>query len=110
VRLPEIGSLSREEAAALAGLAPYDDDSGKRRGLRHIHGGRQRLRKSLFMAAFSAAGWNPGLKAFYQRLRSRGKSHVCATVATARKLIILANAVLRRGTEWTPDLPNPTTP
>ena len=102
VRLPEIGQLSREEAAALAGLAPYDDDSGKRRGLRHIHGGRQRLRKSLFMSAFSASRWNPGLKAFYDGLRARGKSHVCATVATARKLIILANAVVHRGTEWTP--------
>lgn len=102
VRLPEIGHLSREEAAALAGLAPFDDDSGKRHGNRHIQGGRARLRKSLFMSAFTASRWNPTLKTFYQGLRARGKSHVSATIATARKLIILANAVVERNTPWTP--------
>jgi transposase len=102
VRMPEIGEISREEAAALAGLAPYDDDSGKRRGLRRIHGGRQRLRKSLFMSAFTASRCNPDLKAFYTRLKGNGKTHVHATVATARKLLILANAIVRKATPWKP--------
>ena len=81
---------------------PYDDDSGKRRGLRHVHGGRQRLRKSLYRSAFSASTWNPARKTCCQGLRARGKSHVSATVATARKRVVLANAVVQRGTEWTP--------
>lgn len=110
VRLPEIGHLSRGEAAALAGLAPYDDDSGRRHGQRHIHGGRARLRKSLFMSAFTATQWNPPLKAFYQGLRNRGKSHVSATIATARKLIILANAIVERDTPWTENYPQNQTP
>jgi transposase len=105
VRLPEIGTVSREEAAALAGLAPYDDDSGKRKGMRHIHGGRQRLRKSLFMSAFSASQHNPDLKVFYNRLKERGKTHIHATVATARKLLVLANAVVRKQTPWQPERP-----
>ena len=69
VRMPEIGRLSREQAAALAGLAPYDDDSGERAGRRHIEGGRGRLRKGLYSAGFAAAfHWNAQLIAFYKRL------------------------------------------
>src|SRR5262249_27654126 len=67
VRLPEIGRLNREQAAALAGLAPYDDDSGNHAGERHIAGGRERLRKALYQAALPAANfWNPQLKALYK--------------------------------------------
>lgn len=102
IRLPELGQASREEIAALAGVAPYDDDSGTRRGRRHIQGGRERLRKSLFMCAFTATRHNPDLAAFYKRLRQNGKDHLCAVIAVARKLIILANAVITRGTQWTP--------
>ncbi|MBW7947593.1 MAG: transposase, partial [Sphingomonadaceae bacterium] len=94
IRLPELGSLSREEAAALAGLAPYDDDSGKRRGRRHVRSGRARLRKSLFMSAFTASRCNPDLKAAYLRLRNNGKHHLLATIAVARKLVILTNTIL----------------
>ena len=101
VRLPEIGRVSREEAAALAGLAPYDDDSGERVGTRHIDGGRQRLRKALYTAAFPAAfHWNDQLKTLYRRLTAAGKPHKVALIACARKLLIYANAVVQRGTPW----------
>lgn len=101
IRMPEIGSLSREKAAALAGLAPYDDDSGDRHGQRHIAGGRQRLRNSLFNAALPAAfRWNPQLKALYRRLTAKGKPHKLALVACARKLLIFANTVAARRSPW----------
>lgn len=102
IRMPELGHASRAEIAALAGVAPYDDDSGKHHGRRHVQGGRERLRKSLFMCAFTATRHNPDLAAFYARLRRNGKQHLCAVIAVARKLIILANAILMRKTEWTP--------
>jgi transposase len=102
VRMPEIGRLSREQAAALAGLAPYDDDSGDQIGARHIDGGRERLRKALYTAAFAAAfHWNPQLNVIYRRLIAAGKPHKVALIACARKLLIYANAVVERGTPWT---------
>jgi transposase len=101
VRMPEIGCLSREQAAALAGLAPYDDDSGNHVGERHIAGGRERLRKALYQAALPAANfWNPHLKAIYKRLRAKGKEHKRALIACARKLLIYANTVVARGQPW----------
>jgi transposase len=101
VRLPEIGGLTREQVAALAGLAPYDDDSGDQKGIRHIAGGRERLRNSLYAAALSASfRWNPELVSLYGRLRAAGKEHKVALVACARKLLIFANAVVARGTPW----------
>jgi transposase len=101
VRLPEIGRLTREQAAALAGLAPYDDDSGDRVGARHIDGGRQRLRKALYAAALPAAfHWNDQLKTLYKRLSAAGKPHKVALIACARKLLIYANTVVQRGTPW----------
>lgn len=103
IRLPELGHADRAEIAALAGVAPYDDDSGKHRGRRRIQGGRERLRKSLFMCAFTATQHNPDLAAFYARLRAKGKQHLCAVIAVARKLVILANTILTRNTEWKPE-------
>jgi transposase len=101
IRMPEIGSISREQAAALAGLAPYDDDSGQRTGERHIAFGRERLRTSLYAASLPAAfKWNQQLITFYNRLKSAGKSHKVALVACARKLIIFLNTVVARGTPW----------
>ena len=101
VRMPEIGRLSRGQVGALAGLAPYDDDSGEHAGARHIAGGRERLRNNLYIAAWVAAlRWNPELTALYQRLRAAGKEHKVAVVACARKLLIFANAVVARGTPW----------
>lgn len=102
IRMPQIGSMTREEAGAMPGVAPWDDDSGTRNGPRHVGGGNARLRKSLFMAAFAATRFNPDIKAFYTRLRKAGKPHVLANVAAARKLIVLINAVVRRDTPWTP--------
>ena len=100
IRMPELGSLTREAIAALAGLAPFDDDSGRHQGLRRIAGGRARVRKSLYAAALpSAFRWNPHLVAFYARL-IQTKHHKVALVACARKLLIYANAVLARGTPW----------
>lgn len=105
VRLPEIGKLTREQAAALVGAAPYDDDSGDRNGARQIAGGRQRLRCALFRAALPASfHWNKPLVAFYQRLVKAGKSHKCALIACVRKLIIYANTVVARGTPWQKEL------
>ncbi len=101
IRMPELGQISREAAAALAGLAPFDDDSGKHKGQRHIAGGRARLRRSLFAAALPAAfRWNPALIALYKRLKARGKAHNAALVACARKLLIYANTVVQRATPW----------
>lgn len=102
LRMPELGQVSREQAAALAGLAPFVHQSGKRQGQRHIGGGRARLRGALYKAALPAAfRWNPALKALYARLIARGKPHTSALVACARKLLIFANTVVARGTPWT---------
>jgi transposase len=102
IRMPELGQIGREEAAALAGLAPFDDDSGQHRGQRHIAGGRGRLRRSLFAAALPAAfRWNKALIVLYARLIAKGKVHNAALIACARKLLIYANTVVQRGTPWT---------
>jgi transposase len=101
IRMPELGRVSREEAAALAGLAPFDNDSGQHRGQRRIAGGRARLRRSLFAAALPAAfRWNKALMALYARLIAAGKAHNAALIACARKLLIYANTVVQRGTPW----------
>jgi transposase len=101
IRMPELGQISREKAAALAGLAPFDDDSGKRKGERHIAGGRSRLRRALFAAALPASfRWNKALCELYARLKARGKAHNEALVACARKLLIYANTVVERGSPW----------
>jgi transposase len=101
VRMPELGSITREEAAALAGLAPYDDDSGKHKGHRHIAGGRGRVRRAIYAAALPAAfQWNPALVALYKRLTAKGKAHNAALVACARKLVIYANSVVARDQPW----------
>lgn len=101
LRMPELGQVSREQAAALAGLAPFVRHSGKRAGESHIGGGRSRLRRSLYAAALAAAfRWNPALHALYQRLTARGKPHTSALVACARKLLVFANTVVARGTPW----------
>ena len=106
IRMPEIGQITREQAAALSGLAPYDDDSGNHLGARHIDGGRERLRRALYTAALPASfRWNPQLIALYKRLIAAGKGHKRALVACARKLLVIINAVVARGTPWLADLP-----
>lgn len=104
VLMPELGRLSREQAASLAGLAPYDHDSGKHAGERHIKGGRARVRTALYAAALPAScRWNPALVALRTRLMARGKTHKKALIACARKLLTYANTVLARGTPWKPE-------
>jgi transposase len=106
VRMPEIGQISRERAAALVGLAPYDDDSGDHIGARHVDGGRKRLRNALYAASLAASfRWNPQLIALYKRLIAAGKGHKRALLACARKLLIFINAVVARGTPWHADAP-----
>lgn len=106
VRLPEIGRITREQAVALAGLAPYDDDSGEQVGVRHIEGGRKRLRRALYTASLAASfRWNRQLIQLYQRLTAAGKQHKRALVACARKMLIFANTVVARGTPWCDEPP-----
>ena len=101
LRLPELGRVSREQAAAFAGLAPFVHQSGKRRGETHIGGGRGRRRRSLYAAALPASlRCNPALRALYARLVARGHGHNSALVACARKLLLFANTVVARGTPW----------
>jgi transposase len=95
VKMPELGSLNRGQCAALAGLAPYDDDSGKHRGARCIRGGRSEVRSALYMAALSASRTNPILKAFHQRLLAKNKLFKVAITAVMRKLILYLNALLK---------------
>jgi transposase len=92
---PELGTLTRGEAAALLGVAPFNHDSGQLKGQRHIAGGRYRLRCSFYMAALSAVRANPILKTFYQRLRAAGKPPKVALTAVMRKLFILLNHLLK---------------
>jgi transposase len=92
--VPELGSVSGNEASALVGVAPYNHDSGGQRGARHIQGGRAPVRGVLWMAAMTAVRFNPILKAFYERLTARGKPHKVALVAVVRKLVRLANKIL----------------
>jgi len=98
--LPELGGLSNRSAAALVGVAPYDFDSGRMKGLRCIFGGRAAIRRVLFMAAQAAALFNATLRAFKQRLIAAGKKPKVAIVAVMRKMIITLNAMVRADTPW----------
>jgi transposase len=93
--LPELGILSDGQAAALSGTAPYNRDSGTMKGSRSIHGGRPCVRKALYMAALTAARYNPILKEFFRKLVMAGKKKKVALVAVMRKLIILLNRILK---------------
>ena len=93
--MPELGSLSAEGAAALAGVAPYNNDSGPRKGTRSIKGGRKEIRCSLFMAAMCAVRRDGVLKTFYLRLRAAGKKPMVALTAAMRKLIVLINHMIK---------------
>lgn len=105
VRMPELGSISREQAASLLGAAPFTRQSGRFEGERHVEGGRARPRTSLFACAQAAIKWNPNLEAFYKRLRAKGKHHASAVMACTRKLVIYINTVLERRTPWQNELP-----
>ena len=98
--LPELGTLSRQKIAALAGLAPFNRDSGRFRGRRHIFGGRSDVRSVLYMAALSGIRYNPVLKTFYDRLIAKGKLPKVAITACMRKLLTILNAIIRDGSAW----------
>jgi transposase len=99
--LPELGALTRRQAAALVGVAPFSRDSGKLRGRRTVWGGRAPLRACLYMAAVAAArGSNPAIAGFYRRLRRAGKPAKLALTACMRKLVVTLNAMLRTNTAW----------
>ena len=98
--LPELGTLSRQKIAALVGLAPFNRDSGRFRGRRHIFGGRSDVRSVLYMAALSGIRFNPVLKAFYDRLVAKGKLFKVAITACMRKLLTILNAIVRDETTW----------
>jgi transposase len=104
VALPEFGHLDRRKIAALVGLAPFNRDSGKMRGRRSIYGGRARIRTLLYMAATAAIRTNPVIRAFYERLKSRGEPHKVAIVACMRKMLTILNAMVRESTPWTPEI------
>lgn len=98
--LPELGALGRKPIAKLVGVAPLANDSGHRRGARHIWGGRGEVRSALYMATLSAQRYNPVIKAFYQRLLAAGKPKKVAMVACMRKLLTILNAMLRDKAAW----------
>jgi transposase len=98
--LPELGTLEGGKISALVGLAPYADESGTRRGGRHIRGGRAAIRRVLYLAALSAVRFNPAMKALKERLASRGKKAKVILTAVARKLLVIANAVIRTKIPW----------
>jgi transposase len=100
--LPELGTLSRQRLAALAGVAPFNCDSGTIQGRRAIWGGRAPLRATLYMAVLVAVRYNPVLKAFYARLRAVGKAKKVALTACMRKLLTILNAMVKHHTPWQP--------
>ena len=99
-QLPELGQLNRREIAKLVGVAPFNWDSGKWRGSRHIWGGRRVVRCALHMAVLSAVRFNPVIKAFYERLIAAGKPKKVALTACSHKLLRILNAMARTGQPW----------
>ncbi|MGH8437184.1 MAG: IS110 family transposase [Pseudomonas sp.] len=98
--LPELGTLNRKQIAKLVGVAPLADDSGKRRGQRHIWGGRSDVRAVLYMATLVATRHNPIIKAYYPQLIARGKAPKLALTASMRKLLVILNAMVRSDQTW----------
>jgi transposase len=103
--MPELGHLDPKQAASLAGLAPIARQSGRWRGKSFVQGGRAHVRQALYMPALVAMRFNPDLKAKYDQLIARGKAPKQAITAIMRKLIVLANAILKAGRTWKPKLP-----
>lgn len=98
--LPELGTLTNKQIAALVGVAPLNRDSGTLRGRRTVWGGRAQVRAVLYMGAIVAARFNPVIRAFYQRLQRAGKAKKVALTACMRKLLIILNAMLKHRTPW----------
>ena len=102
-QLPELGHLSHKKIAALVGVAPFNDDSGKHKGKRRIWGGRAEVRCVLYMATLVATRFNPVIKTFYDRLLQAGKPKKVALTACMRKLLIILNAIIRDQKSWNPE-------
>ncbi len=98
--LPELGHLSRKKIAALVGVAPFAHDTGKYAGRRFCKGGRNSIRRVLYMATISATRFNPVIKTYYRSLCNRGKLKKGALIACARKLLVILNAMTRNNTPW----------
>jgi transposase len=105
--LAELGACTRRGIALLAGLAPIDDDSGQRQGVRVIWGGRASVRRILYLAAVTSARCDPEMRAFYKRLIADGKRAKVAIIAVARKLAVLANTLISEDRFWEPRAPKP---
>jgi len=105
VHLPELGTVSKGEIAALAGLAPFNVDSGVKRGQRAIRAGRTPVRSLLYMAALVASRHNPRFRTLYARLLANGKPKKLALIAIARKLLVVLNAILKHADTWRPERP-----
>lgn len=102
--LPELGTINRQKIAALVGVAPFNRDSGPRRGKRRIFGGRAGVRSALYMAALACTRFNPVIRAFYERLLERGKTKKVALAACMRKLLVILNAMIRDEQPWNPSV------
>jgi transposase len=98
--LPELGTLNRQQIAALVGVAPLNTDSGNRQGKRRVYGGRAAVRSVLYMAALSATRCNPRIRAFYEHLLDQGKEKKVALTACMRKLIVILNTMVRTNQPW----------
>ncbi len=98
--MPELGRLKRGEAAALAGLAPYNNDNGKMKGKKHIKAGRKNFRNKLYMGAISASIHNKVLRPFRERLVAKGKCKMLALTAIMRKMVVIMNAILKSEKPW----------
>jgi transposase len=98
--LPELGTLNRQQIAALVGLAPLNKDSGNRHGKRRVYGGRAAVRSVLYMAALAATRFNPRIQAFYQHLLAQGKEKKVALTACMRKLLVILNTMVRTNQSW----------
>lgn len=103
--LPELGHLTRQQLAALVGVAPLNHDSGQHRGLRRIWGGRAHVRRALYMATLVATRYNPVIRAFYRHLLTGGKPKLVALVACMRKLLTILNAMIKAQQPWAPTHP-----
>jgi len=101
--LPELGTLNRQEIAALVGVAPLNKDSGKKRGRRRVFGGRAAVRSVLYMATLAATRFNPKIKKFYEHLLKQGKEKKVALTACMRKLLVILNAMIRSKQVWQPE-------
>ena len=104
-QLPELGQLSRQQIAALVGVAPLNCDSGRRQGARVVWGGRAAVRAPLYMATQVATRHNPAIRTFYQRLRAAGKPPKVALIAAMRKLLTILNAMMKSQQPWAPTHP-----